>query len=75
MVVVALAVAVRRRRVVARRAQRRWARVHPSTAPGRSIADLRRTGELPAVPARPGSIYDHELEPPPLVDTGELPVS
>lgn len=46
--VLAVAVAGRRRYVVAQRAQRRWARVHPATSPHRSVADLRRTGDLPA---------------------------
>lgn len=76
--VVALAVISvvgRRRYVVAQRAARRWARVHPATSPRRSVADMRRTGELPALrtptptatatataaePVR--RIYDHELE-------------
>jgi hypothetical protein len=44
----------RRRFVVARRAERRWARVHPATSPLRSVADLRRAGQL----------YDHQLEHP-----------
>jgi hypothetical protein len=43
----ALAVVARRRYVVAQRAARRWARVHPSTSPHRSIADARRDGRLP----------------------------
>ncbi|WP_040494212.1 peptidoglycan-binding protein [Ilumatobacter nonamiensis] len=43
----ALAVVLRRRSVVARRADRRRARVHPATSPHRSVADLRRSGELP----------------------------
>jgi hypothetical protein len=66
--VLAAATALRVRHVAARRSERRWARVHPATAPGRSVADLRRTGELPAVPAEPAAprptatIYDHELE-------------
>lgn len=47
---VALAVIARRRYVVAQRRARRWARVHPATSPHRSVADLRRSGELP--PAR-----------------------
>jgi hypothetical protein len=64
--VVALMIAVvgRRRHVVAQRASRRRARVHPATSPRRSVADMRRTGELPAVDAIGAmrSIYDHELE-------------
>jgi hypothetical protein len=44
----------RRRFVVARRAERRWARVHPATSPLRSVADLRRDGRL----------YDHQREHP-----------
>jgi peptidoglycan hydrolase-like protein with peptidoglycan-binding domain len=52
------AVSARRRYVVAQRSARRWARVHPATSPNRSVADMRRAGELPA---RPG-VYDHELE-------------
>lgn len=36
----------RHRIVVARRAERRWARVHPATSPLRSVADLRRAGAL-----------------------------
>jgi len=46
-VVAALAAAVvgRHRYVVAQRSARRWARVHPATSPGRSVADLRRAAE------------------------------
>ena len=46
-VIIALAVAVvgRRRYVVAQRSARRWARIHPATSPGRSVADMRRAGE------------------------------
>jgi putative peptidoglycan binding protein len=65
-VVLAAAVAGRRRYVVAKRAARRWARVHPSTSPRTSVADLRRGGELPPVPdpASASEIYDHALEDP-----------
>ena len=42
------AAVIGRRRVVVRRRARRWARVHPATSPHRSVADLRRSGELPA---------------------------
>jgi hypothetical protein len=68
-VVVALAAALvgRRRYVVARRA-RRWARVHPATSPRRSVADVRRAGDLPAATGPAGQIYDHQLEPPTAVD-------
>jgi hypothetical protein len=52
----------RRRYVVAKRSARRWARVHPATSPRRSVAEMRRTGELPAVRSSPDAIYDHELE-------------
>jgi hypothetical protein len=52
--VLLVGLAVRRRIVVARRAERRWARVHPATSPLRSVADLRRAGEL----------YDHQHERP-----------
>lgn len=55
------AVVVRRRLVIAQRRTRRWARVHPATSPRRSIADMRRSGELPAFPGRP-VIYDHAEE-------------
>ena len=50
----------RRRYVVAKRSARRWARVHPATSPRRSVADMRRTGELPSRdgPSRP------DLRPP-----------
>jgi Putative peptidoglycan binding domain len=63
--VLAAAVASRRRYVVAQRSARRWARVHPATSPRRSVADMRRAGELPTVTATgpAGSIYDHEREP------------
>ena len=44
----------RRRVVVARRAERLWARVHPATSPLRSVADLRRAGAL----------YDRQHEQP-----------
>lgn len=54
----AAAVVARRRQVVARRRARRWARVHPSTSPGRSVADLRRAGRLPPRPP----IDDHERD-------------
>ena len=70
-VAVALAVTVagRRRYVVAQRAQRRWARVHPATSPRRSVADMRRSGELPVtIPA--GRVYDHQQEQPTDVETG-----
>jgi peptidoglycan hydrolase-like protein with peptidoglycan-binding domain len=63
--VIALAagVAGRRRYVVARRAARRWARVHPSTSPRRSVADGRRAGDPePTTPVPTGRIYDHESE-------------
>ena len=64
--VVGLVIAVvgRRRYVVAQRANRRRARVHPATSPRRSVADMRRTGELPAVGAigATRAVYDHELE-------------
>jgi hypothetical protein len=46
-----VAVVARRRIVVARRAARRWARVHPSTSPMRSVADLRRAGRMPSTDA------------------------
>ena len=65
-VVVSLGAAVvgRRRYVVSRRRVRRWARVHPATSPHRSVADLRRSGELPAseVPRRLGTavVFDQE---------------
>jgi peptidoglycan hydrolase-like protein with peptidoglycan-binding domain len=36
------AVIGRRRYVLAQRSARRWARVHPATSPGRSVADMRR---------------------------------
>lgn len=66
----AAAVLARRRHVVRARRARRWARVHPATSPGRSVADLRRSGGLPAVSARSRqAIYDHEVEP----DEPELP--
>ena len=52
----------RRRYVVARRAARRWARVHPATSPRRSVADMRRAGELPSAPSPADRIYDHEQE-------------
>ena len=42
----AATVAGRRRYVVAQRAARRRARIHPATSPGRSIAELRRAGQL-----------------------------
>jgi hypothetical protein len=64
--VVALTTSVvaRRRWVVLRRAQRRWARIHPATSPGRSVADLRRAAQLPTThgPAVVAVLYDHEQE-------------
>jgi peptidoglycan hydrolase-like protein with peptidoglycan-binding domain len=47
-VVLAAAVVARRRYVVTQRSARRWARVHPATSPGRSVADLRRAGRYAA---------------------------
>ena len=47
--VLGLIVVARRRYVVMQRAARRRARIHPSASPHRSVADLRRSGELPAV--------------------------
>ena len=64
LVVVTVAVLGRRRYVVARRAARRWARVHPATSPRRSVADMRRAGQLP--PRTP--IYDHQRDEPPPVE-------
>jgi peptidoglycan hydrolase-like protein with peptidoglycan-binding domain len=61
-VAVAAAVAARRRYVVAQRSARRWARVHPATSPRRSVADMRRTGELPTATSTAPQIYDHELD-------------
>ena len=58
----------RRRYVVAKRSARRWARVHPATSPRRSVAEMRRTGELPTTAGPAGRIYDHELEQPATVD-------
>jgi len=74
---VAIAVVARRRQVVRQRAARRWARVHPATSPRRSVADLRRAGELPPAPARRDEIYDHEREQIPADEwvTAEVPVS
>lgn len=48
-----LAVILRRRHVVARRAARRRSRVHPAASPQRSIADMRRAGALGPMP-QPG---------------------
>jgi Putative peptidoglycan binding domain len=69
-VVAALTAALlnRRRYVVAKRSARRWARVHPATSPRKSVADMRRTGELPAVTGPASQIYDHQLEQPATVD-------
>jgi hypothetical protein len=44
-VALAAAVVARRRYVVAQRRARRWARVHPATSPGRSVADVRRAAD------------------------------
>lgn len=52
----------RRRYVVARRAARRWARVHPATSPRRSVADVRRAAALDA--GARGPLYDQEREVP-----------
>ena len=64
--VLAAAVVARRRQVVAQLASRRWARVHPATSPRRTVADVRRTGELPAIGAIAAApaVYDHDLEEP-----------
>jgi peptidoglycan hydrolase-like protein with peptidoglycan-binding domain len=74
-VALAAAVAGRRRYVVAQRAARRWARVHPATSPRRSVADMRRAGERPttAETGPAGWIYDHELEEPAAVEPAEAP--
>ena len=61
-IVIAAALVVRRRYVVAQRAARRQARVHPATSPRRSVADMRRAGELPTATSSVGRIYDHQLE-------------
>jgi hypothetical protein len=58
--IVLAAVVSRRRYITRRRAARRWARVHPSTSPNRSVADIRRTGELPT--RSRARIYDRRLE-------------
>ncbi|HEY3484689.1 MAG TPA: peptidoglycan-binding protein, partial [Ilumatobacteraceae bacterium] len=60
--VVALTIVTRRRSESRERSARRWARVHPATSPGRSIADMRRAGELPGTSAGPSRIYDHALD-------------
>ena len=71
-VALAAAVAGRRRYVVAQRAARRWARVHPATSPRRSVADMRRAGELPATTeTAPARIYDRALEESAPVDPAE----
>jgi Putative peptidoglycan binding domain len=72
-VVVALAAAMagRRRYVVAQRAARRWSRVHPATSPRRSVADMRRAGELPPAGNPAGRIYDHQLEQPTADNPGD----
>ena len=63
-VIVALTAAVvtRRRYVVSQRAARRWSRVHPATSPRRSVADMRRAGELPSTTGSATRIYDHQQE-------------
>ncbi len=59
----ALAVVARRRYVVAQRAARRRARVHPAASPHRSVADLRRSGALPpAGPVGTGAAAESEVE-------------
>lgn len=66
--VVALAAAAmavhRRRHVGVQRAARRRARAHPATSPRRSVADMRRAGDLPTAAATgpEGRIYDRLLE-------------
>lgn len=45
--VLLVALFARRRYVVVQRAKRRRARIHPSASPHRSVADLRRSGDLP----------------------------
>jgi hypothetical protein len=67
-VVLVAALVSRRRYVIAKRSARRWARVHPATSPRRSVAEMRRTGELPAVRSSADRIYDHESEQPATVD-------
>jgi peptidoglycan hydrolase-like protein with peptidoglycan-binding domain len=78
-VVLAALIVARRRHVVAQRAARRWARVHPATSPRRSVADMRRAGamagELAAVePRRRAALYDQELEEPGPAAASALPV-
>lgn len=58
-VVLALAAVVRHRYVVAQRRARRWARVHPATSPHRSVADLRRAGEVADHSDSPVGVSDH----------------
>ena len=70
-VVLAAAVMGRRRHVVAQRAARRWARVHPATSPRRSVADMRRAGEFPTSTGPTDRIYDHQLEQPTAVEEAE----
>ena len=66
LVALGAAVVGRRRHVVSRRRARRWARVHPATSPHRSVADLRRSGELPASgPTQPRGapvVFDQETD-------------
>jgi peptidoglycan hydrolase-like protein with peptidoglycan-binding domain len=69
--VVILAVLARRRRVVARRRARRWARVHPSASPLRSVADMRRAGELPSTRGGQRPIDDRRLGQPTMAATAE----
>jgi peptidoglycan hydrolase-like protein with peptidoglycan-binding domain len=69
--VVILAVLARRRRLVARRRARRWARVHPSASPLRSVADMRRAGELPSTRGGQRPIDDRRLGQPTMAATAE----
>ena len=61
--VLMLAIVGRRRYVVVRRRARRWARVHPATSPHRSVADLRRSGDLPPISGAPERDRDDDVEP------------
>jgi len=60
--VVALTVVTRRRSESRERSTRRWARVHPATSPRRSIADMRRAGELPGGTEHRSQIYDRTVD-------------
>ena len=64
MVALVAAVVGRRRYVVAQRSARRRARVHPAASPGRSVADMRRAGQLATATQCVSQAHDQQTAEP-----------